>query len=44
MFHGSTGQERLPVRQIAGDLLDEKQIGILEQAINEGVRPLPNES
>ena|SRR5215469_15825679 len=36
-------QERLPVRQLTGDFLDEKQIVILEQAINQGVRPLPNE-
>jgi hypothetical protein len=43
-FMEARGQEKLPVRQIAGDLLDEKQIAILEQAINEGVRPLPNES
>jgi hypothetical protein len=34
----------LPVRQLAGDFLDEKQITILEQAIDKGVRPLPNES
>jgi hypothetical protein len=43
-FTEAPGQERLAVRQLAGDLLDEKQIGILEQAINEGVHPLPNES
>ena len=36
-------EEALPVRQLAGDLLDEKQIAILEQAIDKGYRPLPNE-
>ena len=36
-------EETLPVRQLAGDFLDEKQIAILEQAINKGVRPLTNE-
>jgi predicted DNA binding protein len=36
-------EETLPLRQLAGDLLDEKQIAILEQAIDKGYRPLPNE-
>jgi hypothetical protein len=38
------GEGRLQVRQVVGDLLDEKQLGILEGAIKKGVRPLPNES
>jgi hypothetical protein len=36
-------EEPLPVRQLAGDFLDEKQIAILEQAIDKGVRPLLGE-
>lgn len=36
-------EETLPVRQLAGDFLDEKQMAILNQAIEDGVRPLPNE-
>ncbi|HEY5991875.1 MAG TPA: hypothetical protein VIU10_04790 [Candidatus Udaeobacter sp.] len=36
--------ETLPVRQLVDDFLDEKQIAILEQAIDKGVRPLPNEN
>ena len=36
-------EETLPARQLAGDLLDEKQIAILERAIDKGVRPLPGE-
>lgn len=43
-FTEGEGQGRLQVRQLAGDFLDEKQIAILEQAIEKGVRPLPNES
>jgi hypothetical protein len=43
-FTREGGQESLPVRQLAGDFLDEKQIAVLEQAIEKGVRPLPNES
>lgn len=42
-FAEETYEETLPVRQLAGDLLDEKQIAILEQAIDKGVRPLPGE-
>jgi hypothetical protein len=42
-FTEGGGQARLPVRQVAGDFLDEKQIAILEQAIDKGVRPLPGE-
>jgi hypothetical protein len=37
-------EEPLPVRQLAGDFLNEEQIAILQQAIDEGVRPLPNEN
>lgn len=43
-FTEGGGREEFPVRQFAGDFLDEKQITILEQAIDKGVRPLPNES
>jgi hypothetical protein len=43
-FTEGEGQGRLQVRQLARDFLDEKQIAILEQAIDKGVRPLPNES
>ena len=43
-FTEGGGRKNLPVRQLAGDFLDENQITILEQAINKGVRPLPNES
>ncbi|HEU5245651.1 MAG TPA: hypothetical protein VFU09_01030 [Candidatus Udaeobacter sp.] len=43
-FTEGGGREKLPVRKLAGDFLDEKQITILEQAIDKGVRPLPNES
>ena len=32
-------EEALPVRQLAGGFLDEKQIAILQQAIDKGVRP-----
>ena len=42
-FTEAGSQERLPVRQLTGNFLDEKQIAMLEQAINQGVRPLPNE-
>jgi hypothetical protein len=42
-FMGGAGKGRLPVRQLAGDFLDEKQITILEQAIGKGVRPLTGE-
>jgi hypothetical protein len=37
-------EETLPVRQLVGHFLDEKQIAILKQAIEDGVRPLPNET
>lgn len=37
-------QEPLSASALAGDFLDENQIAILEQAIEKGVRPLPNES
>lgn len=43
-FTEGGGQGRLQVRQLAHDFLDEKQIAILEQVIEKGVRPLPNES
>jgi hypothetical protein len=43
-FIEKQGQERLQVRQLTRDFLDEKQIAILEQAIAKGVRPLPDES
>jgi hypothetical protein len=43
-FTEGGGQGRLRVRQLAGDFLDEKQLAILEQALDKGVRPLPNES
>jgi len=43
-FTEGSGQRTLPAREVAGDFLDEKQITILEQAIEKGVRPLPNES
>lgn len=42
-FTEAGSQERLPVRQLTGDFLNEKQIAMLEHAINQGVRPLPNE-
>jgi hypothetical protein len=42
-FTEGGGREKLPVRQLAGDFLDEKQITISEQAIDKGVRPLPGE-
>jgi hypothetical protein len=40
------GQDRgrLQARQLTRDFLDEKQIAVLQQAIEKGVRPLPNES
>ncbi len=37
-------EETLPVRQLVGDFLDKKQIAILQQVIDNGVRPLPNEN
>jgi len=37
-------EETLPVREVVGDFLDEKQIAILKQGIEDGVRPLPNEN
>jgi hypothetical protein len=43
-FTEEGGQGRLPVRHVAGDFLDEKQIAILQQAVEKGVRPLPNEN
>jgi hypothetical protein len=43
-FIEKQGQERLQVRQLTRDFLDEKQIAILEQAIAKGVRALPDES
>jgi hypothetical protein len=43
-FTEGQGEGRLQVRQLTRDFLDAKHIAILEQAINKGVRPLPNES
>jgi len=37
-------KEKLRVRQLTSDFLDERQIAILEQAIKKGLRPLANES
>jgi hypothetical protein len=37
------GQEPLSVRQLADDFLDEKEIAILQNAVDSGLRPLPNE-
>jgi hypothetical protein len=39
-----TGSEKLPVRQIAGNLLDENQLRILQEAVAKGMRPLANEN
>jgi hypothetical protein len=43
-FTEGSGQRTLSAPEVAGDFLDEKQITILERAIEKGVRPLPNES
>jgi len=42
-FAGKNDDEGISVRQLAGDFLDEKQIATLKEAIEGGVRPLPNE-
>ena len=36
-------EETFPVRQLAGNFLDEKQMVILQEAMAKGIRPLPNE-
>jgi copper chaperone CopZ len=43
-FTEGQDQGRLQARQLTRDFLDEKQIAVLQQAIEKGVRPLPNES
>jgi|SRR5882724_5072020 len=42
-FIGENHDEGMSVRQLAGDFLDERQIAALKEAIEAGVRPLPNE-
>ena len=41
---GRSNQEPLAVSRLVGGLLDEKQIAMLKQAMESGVRPLPNEN
>jgi hypothetical protein len=43
-FVEKTQDEGISVRQLAGDFLDEKQLAALKEAVNAGVRPLPNEN
>ena len=43
MFTQGQDQNALSVQELAGDFLDEKQIVLLKEAIQEGVRPLPED-
>lgn len=43
-FTEGQGQGSLRVRQLTRDFLDKNQMAILEQAIEKGLRPLPNGS
>src|SRR5262249_53760019 len=43
MFTQGQHQKEMSVQELAGDFLDEKQIALLKEAIQEGVRPLPED-
>src|SRR5215831_16717095 len=43
VFTQGQNQKALSVQELTGDFLDEKQIALLKEAIQKGVRPLPEE-
>jgi hypothetical protein len=43
MFTEGKNQKGLSIQELAGGFLDEKQIAVLKEAVQQGVRPLPNE-